>query len=369
MVNLRIPGPTPCPDDILEAVAGQMINHRGPEFQDMIFRITEGLKRVYETKNDVFILTGSGTGAMEAAIVNVLSPGDHVLSLSIGVFGDRFAQIAEAYGASVTRMSAPQGEAIDLGDFRKALVDNPSVKAVIVTHNETSTGVTNDIGGICDIAKEFDKLTVVDAVSSLSSLPFHTDIWGCDVAVSGSQKGWNVPPGLSFVSVSDRAWDAFSSATMPRFYWDFGRAKSYLERGQTPWTPAISIFYGLDVSLGKMFDEGLENIYSRHLRIAGQTRDGIKEMGLELLANELTASNTVTAVKSPEGLDVKNLVKRMQSDHNVVLAGGQGSLDGKIFRIGHMGYVKDQDIDEVLGSLGQLLPNLGFQQKEIAAKG
>ena len=367
-MNLRVPGPTPCPDDILEAVAGQMINHRGPEFQDMIFRITEGLKRVYETNNDVFILTGSGTGAMEAAIVNVLSPGDHVLSLTIGVFGDRFAQIAEAYGAVVSRISAAWGEAIDLGQFRQALIDNPSVKAVIVTHNETSTGVTNDIGGISKIAREFDKLTLVDAVSSLSSLPFHTDEWGCDIAISGSQKGWNVPPGLSFVSVSARAWDAFNSATMPRFYWDFGRAKSYLERGQTPWTPAISIFYGLAVSLGKMFEEGLENIYNRHARIAEQTREGIKRLGLELFANENTASNTVTAVKSPKNLDVKDLVRRMEADHDVVLAGGQGTLDGKIFRVGHMGYVKDQEIEQVLGSLGQLLPNLGFHHKEIVAK-
>ena len=360
-MNLRIPGPTPCPDYVLEAMNRDMINHRGPEFQDMLRRSTDGLKQVFKTDGDVLILTGSGTGAMEAAVVNVLSPGDAVLSVSVGVFGDRLAQIGEAFGASVIRHTSAWGTAADPESVRDAIRENPQVKAVMVTHNETSTGVTNDMAAISAVVKEADKLLIVDAISSLSSLPFYTDEWGCDVVMSGSQKGYMVPPGLAFVSVSQRAWDAFQEASMPRFYWDFGRAKSYLERGQTPWTPAVSVFYGLDVALEKMLEEGMENVFERHARIAQKTRDGVKELGLSLLADESCASNTVTAVDMPEGIDPKALFQRMQADHDVVLAGGQGRLDGKIFRIGHLGYVTDEDISLVLDALGSVLPKVGFQ--------
>ncbi|MBI2855931.1 MAG: alanine--glyoxylate aminotransferase family protein [Chloroflexi bacterium] len=368
-MNLRIPGPTPCPDEILEAMGRQMINHRGPEFQDMLFRITEGLKHVYQTRNDVFILTGAGTGSMEAAIVNTLSPGDQVLSVSIGVFGDRFAQIAEAYGASVVRLSFPWGRAIDPEELRRVLKENPSARAVLVTHNETSTGVTNDMALVSKIVKEFDKLLLVDAISSLSSLPFYTDEWDCDIAISGSQKGWNVPPGLSFASVSPRAWDAFKEARMPRFYWDFGRAKTYFERGQTPWTPAVSIFYALEVSLKRMLHEGLESIYQRHARTGQMTRDGVKGLGLEIFADEEHASNTVTAVNVPSGVDGRQLVRQMQSDRQVVLAGGQSTLEGKIVRIGHLGYVTERDISNVLESLEAVLPKVGFQPASSPARG
>ena len=360
-MNLRIPGPTPCPDYVLKAMGQDMINHRGPEFQDMIHRTTERLKKVFETKNDVFILTGSGTGAMEAAIVNTLSPDDTVLSVSIGVFGDRLAEIAEVYGANVIRFTTEWGEAADPNELKKTLDDNPNIKAVLVTHNETSTGVTNDMETISKIVKDAGKLLLVDAISSLSSIPFYTDKWDCDVVMSGSQKGYMIPPGLAFVSVSQGAWDAFKEAKMPRFYWDFGRAKNYLERGQTPWTPAISMFYALDVALNGMFEEGMENIFQRHVDIANQTRKGVKDLGLELFAQESHASNTVTAINIPQNVNAGDLAKKMQSDHDVVLGGGQGNLSGKIFRIGHLGYVSENDISSVLKALHDVLPQIGFQ--------
>jgi aspartate aminotransferase-like enzyme len=349
------------PDYVLEAMNRDMINHRGPEFQDMLLQSTERLKQVFQTSNDVLILTGSGTGAMEAAVVNVLSPGDVVLSVSIGVFGDRLAQIAEAFGASVIRLTATWGTAADPETIRDALKENPAIKAVLVTHNETSTGVTNDMAAISKVVKESDKLLIVDSISGISSLPFRTDEWDCDIVMSGSQKGYMVPPGLAFVSVSQRAWDASKEAKMPRFYWDFGRAKSYLERGQTPWTPAVSVLYGLDVALEKMMEEGMENIFERHARIAQKTRDAVKGLGLSLFADESHASNTVTAVDIPPGVDPKALLQQLQSDHDVVLAGGQGSLDGKIMRVGHLGYITDEDISQVMDALASVLPKVGFQ--------
>ena len=345
-----------------------MINHRGPEFQDMLHRCTDNLKQVFKTEHDVLILTGSGTGAMEAAVVNVLSPGDQVLCVTIGVFGDRLAQIAEAFGASVTRLTATWGTPADPEAVRSALAENPAIKAVFVTHNETSTGVTNDMAAISAVVKDAGKLLVVDAISSLSSLPFYTDEWGCDVVMSGSQKGYMVPPGLAFVSVSPQAWDAFKEAKMPRFYWDFGRARSYLDRGQTPWTPAVSVFYGLDVALERMLDEGMDAIFERHARVAHSTREGVKELGLSLFADESCASNTVTAVNVPEGVTLSALTRQMQADHDVVLAGGQGALDGKIFRVGHLGYITDEDITQVLDGLADTLPKVGFQPAASPAR-
>ena len=235
MAQLRIPGPTPCPPEVLQAMAWPMVNHRGPEFQQMLNDVTEKLKQVFQTRNDVLILTGSGTGGLEAAAVNMLSPGDRVLSVSIGVFGDRFANIAQQFGAEVVPLKLEWGKAADPDAVKKALKDNPGVKAVLVTHNETSTGVTNDLAAISKVVKEAGKLLLVDAISSLGSINLPVDDWHCDVVVTGSQKGWMVPPGLAMVSVSPEAWQAHAKAKMPRFYWDFTRAKKYLEkRGRIP---------------------------------------------------------------------------------------------------------------------------------------
>ena len=356
VVNLRIPGPTPCPEEVLHAVGKQMINHRGPEFCELLTKITGQLKDLFQTKNDVFVLTCSGTGAMEAAVVNTLSPGDRVLGVSIGVFGERFAQIAETYGADVKRLDFEWGTAADPEAVRGALAADPAIKAVLVTHNETSTGVTNDLGALSRVVKEFGKLLLVDAISSIGSIDLPVDKWGCDVVVTGSQKGWMVPPGLAMVSVSAKAWDAYAAAKIPRFYMDFGKAKSYLEKGQTPWTPAVSIVYGLAVALDLMQAEGWTNIIARHGRLGAFTRSGVKGLGLSLYADEKYASNTVTAVNVPPGVDGKKLLRMMREEKGVVLSGGQSRLDGKIFRVGHLGYCHEPEIANVVETLREYLP-------------
>ncbi len=252
------------------------------------------------------------------------------------------------------------GQAADPGEVRKALNDAPDVKAVLVTHNETSTGVTNPLEEIAAVARESERLLLVDAISSLGAVPLDTDGWGLDVVVTGSQKGWMVPPGLAFVSMSDRAWEANRSAAMPRFYFDLAKARDFVQKGQTPWTPAVSIFFGLDVALERMAREGLESIHARHARIGRTVREGVKALGLQLLANdERYASNTVTAVRCPEGADVKVLRNTLEDEHGVVLAGGQGKLAGKIFRIGHLGLVSDEDIRQALEALADVLPRVG----------
>jgi aspartate aminotransferase-like enzyme len=358
MENLRIPGPTPCPDEVLQAMTKQMINHRGPEFRDILDRVTENLKVFFQTRNDLFLLTGSGTGGMEAAVVNTLSPGDSVLSVSIGVFGDRFATIAEQFGAIVTRLSFEWGKAADPDEVNRALQADPTIKAVLVTHNETSTGVTNDLEALSKVIKGAGKLLLVDAISSLGSINLPVDEWDCDVAVSGSQKGWMIPPGLAMVSVSQEAWQAHASATMPRFYWDFTRAKSYLERGQTPWTPVVSTVFAMDTALKMMLEEGLSSIIARHASLGDITRQGVKSLGLSLFADEKYASNTVTAVKAPGDTNANDLRKMLLSENEIVLGGGQQSLDGKIFRIGHLGMVTEGDIEAVLSALKAALPKV-----------
>lgn len=360
-MNLRIPGPTPCPPEVLQSMTKQMINHRGKEFGEINVRVTERMKGFFQTKNDLLILTGSGTGGMETAVVNMLSPGDKVLAVSIGVFGNRFAQVAEAYGAKAIKLDFEWGRAADPDRIRQALTGDPEIKAVIVTHNETSTGVTNPLEAISGVVKGMGKLLIVDAISSIGSIDLPVDRWNCDVVVGGSQKGWMIPPGLTFVSVSEQAWAAYKTAKMPRFYWDLGKAKSYLEKGgQNPWTPAVSLYYALDAALAMMETEGLGNIVARHVRLGQKVRDGVKSLGLSLFADEKSASNTVTAVKATNGLDMKRLTTVMREETGVVVSGGQQSLEGKICRIGHMGYVTDADVKEVVEAMRKSLPKAGF---------
>ena len=360
-MNLRIPGPIPVPDEILDAMSEPMINHRGPEFKEILYRTTEGIKQVFETDNDVFIITGSGTAAMEAAIVNTLSPGDRVLCATVGEFGNRFGEIATAYGADVTTLAFPYGSAVDVDGLREALADDDSYRAVLVTHNETSTGVTIDLEAVAGVVNnESDALLLVDGISSVCSIPLRTDAWGCDVVATASQKGWMLPPGLSFISFSERAWEAQASAKMPRFYLDLSAYKRYYQIGQPPYTPSVSVMFALDVALKRILAEGMGNVFERHAGIGRMTRSGVKELGLSLLCDESVASNTVTAVNVPEGVDGGHLLDLMRRDHNVVLAGGQGSLSGKIFRVGHMGLCTAEDIQDVLDSLAVVLPQVGF---------
>ena len=360
MAQLRIPGPTPCPPEVLQAMAWPMINHRGPEYKKMLFEVTDKLKEVFQTKNDLYLLTGSGTGGLEAAVVNVLSPDDKVLSVSIGVFGDRWASIAKTFGADVINLNVEWGKAADPDEIRDAIKANPEVKAVMVTHNETSTGVTNDLEAISKVVKDAGKLLLVDAISSLSSIDLPVDKWGCDVVVTGSQKGWMVPPGLAMASISKEGWAAHEKATMPRFYWDFGKAKSYLEKGENPWTPAISVVFALSVALDMLLKEGIQNVFEKQKRIGQITRDGVKSLGLSIFADEKYASNTVSAIAGSHGLDIAKMRQIMQADHGIVLAGGQQSLNGKIFRIGHLGLVTEQEIEELLAALKETLPKAGL---------
>jgi aspartate aminotransferase-like enzyme len=356
-VNLRVPGPTPLPPSALQASGRQMINHRGPEFAELISYVTARLQACFATTNDVLTLTGSGTGGLEAAIVNVLSPGDRVLSVSTGVFGDRFAAIARAYGVEVLNLATPWGEAADPARVESALAREKDVKAVILTHNETSTGVTNDLRALAEAARPSGALLLVDAVSSLGALPLPVDEWELDVVVTASQKAWMAPPGLVMLSVSERAWRAHEKAGLPRFYWDFAAARRYLERGQTPWTPAVSVLYSLAEALALMESEGFAPIIARHKRVGERARQHMRNLGLDLFPRDLArASDTVTAVQVPAGVDGGTLLRLLREEHDVVLAGGQGQLAGKIFRIGHMGWVSEEDIDQVATALGQVLP-------------
>ena len=359
--NLRTPGPTPCPPQVLEATANAMINHRGPEFRDLIVPITDKLQRVFMTRNRLYILTASGTGALEAAVVNTLSPGDKVLAVTVGNFGDRFADLARDYGADVTRLEFEWGTAADPDAVKRALARHRDLKAVLVTHNETSTGITNDLESITRVVKESsDALLLVDAISSLGCVPLPVDEWGCDVVCTASQKGLMVPPGLSFISLNERAWQARETARMPRYYFDLPAAQRYLERAQTPWTPNVPLFYGLDVALDMILEEGIDNVFQRHVRLGDFTRQSVADLGLELLADERYASNTVTAVKVPEGVDGGRLSELLRTEHSVVVAGGQGKLSGKIFRIGHMGWVSEEDIRETLRAVEATLAKGGL---------
>jgi aspartate aminotransferase-like enzyme len=362
MTNLRIPGPTPCPPEVLAAMGRQMINHRGGEFTKMVTEVTDKLKKLFLTKNDVFLLTGSGTGGLEAAVVNSFSPGDKVLAVAIGVFGERLATIAKTYGADVTLLKFEWGKAADTALIKAALDKDPAIKAVMVTHNETSTAVTNPLKEIAATVRPYGKLFVVDAISSIGSIELPVDEWGVDVMVTGSQKSWMVPPGMAMVAVSEKAWKANAAAKIPRFYWDFGKAKKYLEKGgQTPWTPAVSIVFALNVALDMMLKEGLSNIIARHHKIGKMTREGVKALGLKLFADEKYASDTVTAILGSDGLDAKLITKIMREEHDIVLSGGQMDLEGKIFRIGHLGWVSEKDIQAVLDALKISLPKAGFK--------
>jgi len=360
---LMLPGPTPVPQEVLQALARPMINHRGPEFKSMLVEAAEGLKEVFCTGQEVLILTGAGSGAMEAAVSNFVSPGDRVLVVSIGAFGDRFAQIAQRFGAQVEKLEFAWGTAADpaaLADRIRADV-NQEIRAVFVTHNETSTGVTNDIPALRAAVGGHPALFIVDAVSSLGAMPLETDNWNLDVVVAGSQKSFMIPPGLSFVCVSSRAWDVAAKCTNARFYWDLGKAREMAAKGQTPFTPAIPQVAALVESLRMIRAEGLPGIFTRHRKLREMTRQAVRALGLELLATDAVASAAVTSVLPPAGLEANALRKTLLERFNVVVAGGQGKLDNKIFRIGHLGYIQGLDIIAVIAALEMTLDICGHK--------
>jgi aspartate aminotransferase-like enzyme len=349
--NLRIPGPTSLPPSVRAAGGRQMINHRGPEFAAMFGRIREGMAPYFGTASDIAILSCAGTGGLEAAIVNVLSPGDRVLGVSIGAFGDRFAKIAEAYGAAVDRVSAEWGYSARPDEVRERLRGG-DYRAVLLTHNETSTGVMNPIADLAAAIRVEapEALILVDSVSALGAVPFEMDAWGCDLVVTGSQKAWMAAPGLAMVAASERAWAAMETARMPRFYLDLRKHRESAASGETPWTPAIAVVYQVDEGLRLMAAEGAANVFARHDDCARATRAGLESLGFELFADASSRSRTVTAARIPDALDwtvFNGEVKR----RGVVLAGGQGKLAGKVFRVGHLGSVT---VDEILGAIATL---------------
>ncbi len=360
---LMIPGPTPCPASVLLAHANPMINHRGPQFQAVLSEVATNLKKVFKTQNDVYILTSSGTGAMEAAIVNTLSPGDKVLSLSIGNFGNRWAKIAKVFGADVDKMSFPLGTAVDVAAVRTRLqADNAKeIKAVLVQFNETSTGVVNPMAEISAVVHEHGALLLVDAVSGLGAIDLDSDALGLDVVCAGSQKAFMCPPGLAFISFSPRALEAAKVAKMPRFYFNILDAKEFADKGQTPWTPAIPQFFGMQVGLRLMFEETMEGFQARHLRLRNAVRAGVVALGLDLFVKDETiASPIITAIAAPEGIGPDAIRKLALNKYGVVFAVGQDTLKTTHFRIGHLGYVNETDVFAAISVLGSVLLELGF---------
>lgn len=361
--NLRIPGPTPVPAEVLAEMARPMINHRGPEFAAIMRRVSARLQYFFQTASPVLTYAASGTGGQESAVVNLFSPGDHVIVISIGAFGNRFARIAEAYGLNVTRIEFPWGQAADANVVEEQLKAAAPYKGVLVTHNETSTGVTNDLETLAAVIRRLDPdtLIAVDAVSSLGCVPLEMDAWDIDVVFTGSQKGWMIPPGMMLIAASQRASEANKSAKLPRFYFDWASYRKQFELGQHPSTPPVSLFYALDLALEMMLAEGREAIFERHQRIGDYVRWRAKEMGLRLLADHEYASNTVTAILTPESINVKALLKKLREEDGVVFGGGQEHLEGKLIRVGHLGFYQEIDLVEAMDLLEKRLREFGFK--------
>lgn len=356
--QLRIPGPTPLPERVVRSMNRPMIDHRGPEFAAILAEITAGAKRVFKTKNDLLLLTCSGTGGLESAVANLVSPGDEVIAALCGNFGERFAALAAAYGADVVRLEAEWGQPVEANDLRLVIDRHPKARVVLLTHNETSTGLTNRLQELARVAREHDRIVVVDGVSSVSSIEIDSDGWGIDVAVSGSQKGWMAPPGFALVSVSERAWAQSAVAKSPRFYFDWKEARAWAEKGMTPFTPAVPVAFAMQEGLRMLEEEGLANVYARHARLARATQAGLEALGFQLYAREGYRSNTVTSALPPPGLDVNALRKLIDTRYGVVIAGGQAKMAGKMVRVGHLGAVAEGDVVQVIWAIEQALEEL-----------
>ncbi|MEB3309893.1 MAG: alanine--glyoxylate aminotransferase family protein [Snowella sp.] len=366
---LMIPGPTPVPEKVLLAMAKHPIGHRSGDFSKVIAELTANLKWLHQTQNDVLMLTASGTGAMEAGIINFLSPGDRVLVGNNGKFGDRWAKVSKAYGLTVEEVTAEWGKALDPEAFREKLAadKDKAIKAVILTHSETSTGAINDLEAINKAVKEHgEALIIVDAVTSLGAVSIPIDEWGLDVVGSGSQKGYMIPPGLAFVAVSPKAWKAYESAKCPRFYLDLKKYKKATDDNSSPFTPPVNLMYGLQAALQMMQAEGLDNIFARHKRHTLATRAAMKALNLPLFAPDDAASPAITAV-APVTVEAEKIRSTMNKKFDVALAGGQDHLKGKIFRIGHLGFVCDRDILSCVGALESTLQILGYSDAQPGA--
>jgi aspartate aminotransferase-like enzyme len=363
---LMTPGPTPAPPEVLGAIAQPVIHHRGPDYRELYARVLQRLQDVFRTEQEVLLFGGSGSGAMESAVANLVSPGDPVLVVSAGYFGERWAAIARAYGADVDHLRYSWGEIPSSDDVAARLRERES-GLVFFTHSETSTGVVLDPQSFAAAAREGGALSVVDAVSSLGAVPLETDAWGIDVVASGAQKALMTPPGLAMASASPAAWERSATADSPRFYWDWEKTRKGQSTLDAPVTPPVSLVAGLDVALRMLLDEGLEAAFDRHCRLGRAAREGLKAMGLELSSPDDDSSAVVTAARAPEGVDSDELVLLLRDRHGVTLAPGQGELKGKIFRIGHIGYYDVFDITTALAALELALVELGAEIERGAA--
>jgi aspartate aminotransferase-like enzyme len=363
-LSLMIPGPTPVPETVLQAMGRHPIGHRSADFQKIVRRTTKQLQWLHQTTGDVLAITGSGTAAMEAGIINVLSKGEKVLCGDNGKFGERWVKLARAYGLDVQVIQAEWGQPLDPEAFRTALEADSAktIKAVILTHSETSTGVINDLETIAKHARAHGTaLTIADCVTSLGACNVPMDAWGLDVIGSGSQKGYMMPPGLAFVAMSERAWEAYGRSDLPKFYLDLGKYRKSAQADSNPFTPAINLYFALEAALEMMQAEGLEAIFTRHARHRAAAQAGMEAMGLPLYAADGHGSPAITAV-APEGIDAEALRKAVKEKFDILLAGGQDHLKGKVFRIGHLGFVCDRDVLTAVAAIEATLADLGLHR-------
>jgi aspartate aminotransferase-like enzyme len=368
-LTLMIPGPTPVPETVLKALSRHPIGHRSADFQAIVRRTTEQLQWLHQTQNDVLVITGSGTAAMEAGIINTLSRGERVLCGDNGKFGERWVKVARAYGLDVQVIKAPWGQPLDPEAFRAALEADTAkaIKAVILTHSETSTGVINDLEAIAAHGRAHGTaVTIADCVTSLGATSVPMDDWGIDVIGSGSQKGYMMPPGLSFVAMSERAWAAYERSDLPKFYLDLGKYRKSAKADSNPFTPAINLYFALEAALTMMQAEGLERIFARHDRHRRATQAAMKAIGLPLYSAEGHGSPAITAV-APEGIDAESLRKEVKNRFDILLAGGQDHLKGHVFRIGHLGFVCDRDILTAVAAIEATLQGLGLAKTSTGA--
>lgn len=358
---LMTPGPTPLPAEVLLTQSEPMMHHRTPAYTEIFVEAMQGLKDIFLTSNDILIFTSSGTGAMEAAVVNSFCPGDKVLVAHGGKFGERFRDLGQVYGLEVLEYSFAWGDTADPAVIAQHLAASPDIKGVLVTHSETSTGVVNDIAAIGEIVRPTPAILIVDSISGAGALEMRTDDWGVDILVSGSQKALMTPPGLAAVAVSPKAWDMVERSSLPKYYFSFAKARKGLsdKMPQTAFTPAISLTKALCCAVELIKEEGLEEVWKRHEQLALATRAAILAMGLELFPTDLERAYAVTSVKAPEGIDGSDISRIMNRKHGVIIAGGQSQLKGKIFRIGHIGYYHFFDIVVALSALELTLKELG----------
>lgn len=351
-LQLRIPGPTPIPPQVQTAMQQPMIGHRSGEASQMIKDVSQRLKAIFGTNETPLIFTSSGTSVLEAAVVNTIQPSEEALVVVTGAFGDRFAKILTEYGAVVRRLDVEWGTTPTTETLTTSLQQYPNVKAVFFTHCETSTGVLNPIEKLAPIVHTHsDAFIIVDAVSSLGAVPFEMDAWGVDIVVTGSQKALMLPSGLAFAAISQRAWKVIEANQNPKFYLDFIRYRDSLAKGSTPFTPAVSLLFGLDAALSLIEEEGLEHIFQRHEVMKKLTRAGLKAIGLPLMTSEDDGSPTVTSVRQEDGVWESETLRSHLKQMGIVIAGGQQHLAGKIFRIGHMGYCDPLDLLPVLSAI------------------